>query len=271
MRGAALAILVLGLCGFCAAQKLHFSPADKADILQRTKNPPPTDQQRAAQLKSWFHEAGCGNDSFSEQQVSGSDAPNVICRLRGRSDDIIIVGAHYDRAYSAARPIDNWSGALLLPSLYQCLRPRRRRHTIIFVAFADRGNELAGAETYASRLTPAELSHVAAMINLDALGLSPTKVWSAHSDKELIQALVTMVYVMKLPASQIDIAAAGKTDSEPFLSRNIPQITLHSMTQANLADGATTAFRPGNYYDSYRLICAYVAYLDETRKLRPHT
>jgi hypothetical protein len=270
MRGAALAIFVLGLCGFSAAQKLHFTPAAKADILQRTKNPPPTNQQRAAQLWTWFRDAGCGGDALLEQKVNGSDMPNIACRLRGKSDEMIVVGAHYDQPVSAERPIDNWNSAVLLPSLYQCLRPRRRRHTIIFVAFADNDNELTGAETYVNHLTPAELSHVTAMINLDALGLSPTKVWSAHSDKELVKALVAMVYVMKLPASQVDIAAAGKTDSEPFLSLKIPQITIHSMTQANVAEGAATAFRPGNYYDSYRLICGYLAYLDETRKPRPH-
>jgi peptidase M28-like protein len=270
MRGAALAILILSLCGFSAAQKLHFSPAGKADVLQRTKNAPRTNQQRAAQLWTWFHDAGCGDSLLSQQKVSGSDAPNIICHMRGRSEDTIIIGAHYDRPSSTARPIDNWNSALLLPSLYQCLRSRRRRHTMIFVAFADNDNELTGAEMYVNSIIPAELSQVSAMINLDALGLSPTKVWSAHSDKELVQALVTMVYVMKLPASQINIAAAGKTDSEPFLSLKIPQITIHSMTHANLVEGTATAFRAGNYYDSYRLICGYLAYLDETRKPRAH-
>lgn len=270
MRGAALAIFILGLCGFCAAQKIRFSPASKAEILQRTKNTPPTNQQRARQLQSWFRQAGCGA-YLSEQQVSGSDAPNIICRLPGSSNEAIIIGAHYDRANSAGRPMENWASALLLPSLYECLRARHRHHTIIFVAFADNGNDVAGAQTYADSLTGAELSRVDAMINLDALGLSPTKIWSAHSDKELVKDLVNMVYILKLPASQVDIAAAGKTDSEPFLSRNIPQITIHSITQANLVDGMATPFRPGNYYDSYRLICGYVAYLDETRKPRPHS
>jgi hypothetical protein len=271
MRGAALAILVLGLCGFCAAQKLHFSPADKADVLQRTKNSPQVNQQRAAQLRAWFRQAGCAGDSLLEQKVAGSDTPNIICRMRGRSDDVIVVGAHYDQPSSGERPIDNWKSAVLLPSFYQCLRPRRRRHTMFFVAFSDNGNELTGSEAFVSQFVAAEPGHVTAMINLDALGLSPTKVWSAHSDKDLLHDLVTMVYVMKLPASQIDIAAAGKTDSEPFRSLDIPQITIHSMTQANLAEGAVTAFRPGNYYDSYRLICGYLAYLDQTRKLRPHS
>lgn len=270
MRGAALAILMLGLCGFCAAQKLRFSPESKAEILQRTKNTPETDQQRAAQLRSWFRAAGCGSE-LSEQQVSGSDAPNIICRLRGTSEEAFVVGAHYDHATSAERPMENWTSALLLPSLYQCLHARRRRHTIFFVAFADNGNQPSGAEGYVNGLTDPKLKHVEAMINLDALGLSPTKVWSAHSDKELVQALVNIMYILKIPASQIDIAAAGKTDSDPFLSHNIPQITIHSMTQANLVDGVATPFRPGNYYDSYRLICGYLAYLDETRKPRPHS
>jgi len=112
---------------------------------------------------------------------------------------------------------------------------------------------------------------VKAMINLDALGLSSTKVWSDHSDKELVHELITMVYTLKIPASQVDIAAAGSTDSEPFLARNVPQITIHSLTQANLASRKATAFRPDAFYDSYRLICGYIGFLDESEKLRPHS
>jgi Peptidase family M28 len=270
MRGAVLATIVVLICGFASAQKLHFSPVDKTDIVERMNQRPGSDAQRADQLRNWFATAGCNGSYLSEQRTGATDAPNVICRLHGESDDTVVIGAHYDHASSAQRPIDNWSGAALLPSIYQCLRSRRRHHTLIFVAFADRGAETSGAEFFAAHLTPAELSHVIAMINLDPLGFSPTKVWTAHSDKSLVQALVNMVYVMKLPASQIDIAAAGPTDSQPFASRNIPQITIHSLTQANLTNGTPTAFRPGNYYDSYRLLCGYLAYLDETHKTRRH-
>ncbi len=49
------------------------------------------------------------------------------------------------------------------------------------------------------------------MVNVDALGFSPTKVWTGHSDKDLVHALIIMVYALKLPASQIDIAALGHT------------------------------------------------------------
>lgn len=269
MRGTALAILVLGLCGFCAAQKVHFSVADKTEVLQRTKNSPQTDTLRAERLFAWFAQAGCRGDLLSKQEVQ-SGPPNIICRLRGKTQDTIIVAAHYDHVSSPRRPFDDWTGASLLPSLYQCLRTRKRRHTIIFVAFADTGDELTGAKAFVGQLSANELSHVTAMINLDALGLSPTKVWSSHSDNDLVQGLMKMVYAMEIPASQIDIGFAGNSDSEPFRSRNIPQITLHSLTQANVT-GKETPLRPADFYDSYRLICGYIAYLDQTKKSRQHS
>jgi hypothetical protein len=270
MRGTALAILVVGLCGSCAAQKVRFSPASRSEVLQRAKNTPASNQDRARQLMEWFRQAGCKGSFLSEQKVDGSEIPNVVCRMKGKSEDTIVVAAHYDRVISPRRPFDNWTGSVLLPALYQCLRTRRRRHTMLFVAFADHGEQISGAKAFADQLTPAELKRMKAMVNLDALGLSPTKVWTGHSDKQLVQALMTMVYAMKIPASQIDIPAAGRSDSDPFLARGIPQITIHSLTQTNLIGGKVTPFEPSSFYDSYRLICGFIAYLDENRKLRTH-
>ena len=168
---------------------------------------------------------------------------------------------------SAQRPLDNWSGAAILPALYQSLRSRKRSHSFVFVAFADSGANPVGAEFFVSHLAHTQLDRAEAMINVDALGLSPTKVWTAHSDKDLVHSLIVMVYALKLSASQIDMAAAGATDSDPFAARHIPQITIHSLTQQNVTTGATTQFRPSNYYDTYRLLCGYLAYLDQ--KLKP--
>jgi len=175
MRGTALAILIVGLCGFCPAQKVRFSPANKSEVLQRAKNIPTSDQERARQLTEWFREAGCKGNLLSEQKVEGSEFPNIVCRMKGKADEKIIVGAHYDRASSAQRPFDNWSGALLLPSLYQCLRTRRRRHTVIFVAFADHGDQPTGAEAFLNQLSPAELKGAKAMINLVLWGSHPQR------------------------------------------------------------------------------------------------
>src|SRR5882724_6306745 len=270
MRGVRLAvsIWIVALCGAGLAQKVQFAPADEHAILERMKTIPEGNQERVAGLKALFSKAGC--DGLAEQPVDGVEIPNITCRLRGAGSDTIVVGAHYERASSTQRPLDNWSGASLLPALYQSLQGRTRRHNFIFVAFADKGNDTAGAEFFTRHLGQPELDRTEAMINVDALGLSPTKISVAHSDKDLVHDLVVMVYALKLSASQIDIAPAGNTDSEPFASLRIPQITVHSLTQQNVVTGETTEFRPSNYYDTDRLLCGYLAYLDQTLKPRPH-
>ena len=273
MRGKALIypVLILILCGVSPAQRVQFTPAEKATVLERMKAIPETNEARALKLKELFSDAGCNGNSLVEQKVDGVDSPNIICRLGTENEDTIIVGAHYDRNSSAQRPLDNWSGAAILPALYQSLKSRKRNHSFIFVAFADSGADPAGAEFFVNHLGRTQLDRAEAMINVDALGLSPTKVWTAHSDKELVHSLIVMVYALKLSASQIDIAATGATDSDPFAARHIPQITIHSLTQQNVATGAITQFFPNKYYDTYRLLCGYLAYLDQSLKPRQHS
>jgi hypothetical protein len=249
------------------AQKVQFSAADRAEVLERVKDAPAADAERASRIKMWFTEAGCSGAFLREQAVAGATTPNVICELRGEGLDAVIVGAHYEAA-SPARPLDNWNAAAILPALYKSLRGQRRHHHFIFVAFADQGGDLSGARFFAGHMSPAELRHAEAMVNLDVLGLSPTKVWTSHSDKDLVHHLVVMVYALKLPASQIDMERANTTDSEAFSFVQVPTITIHSLTEPNLAAGQATEFRPGNYYDTYRLLCGYLAYLDHALKPR---
>lgn len=267
-RQVAASILIVTVSWTLSAQKVQFVPVSKAEILERVENMPLNDSERADRIRELFRKAGCGGSLLREQAVEGAKTPNVICVLNGTDDDTVIVGAHYDRS-TVARPIDNWSGASLLPALYESLRAKPRHHNYVFIAFADRGEFLSGAKSFADHLSSSQLAHTEAMVNLDVLGLSPTKVWSSHSDKELVHDLLTMVYALKLSASQINIDAAGGTDSDPFAERRIPHITIHSLTQQNLAEHATTRFRPDNYYDTYRLLCGYLAYLDVVLKPRP--
>jgi len=266
MRRAFFIVIVLAAC---TAQKLRFSPVEKSIIVARATDIPFDGQERAARLKQLFMESGCL--TITEQSVPSSEMPNLICRFSGESDKTIVVGANYGQVSP-----DNWAGASLLPSLYQSLASRKRRHTFVFVAFADQKKASTGAQFFAGHLTASEVKHTQAMVDLDSLGLSPTKFWAAHSDKGLIKALVVVMYALKLPASQVDIAKTGDADSEAFASRNIPQITLHSLTREAVTlihnqQDVGQKLRPNNYYDSYHLISGYLAYLDETLKSRANS
>lgn len=273
-------VLILALCPVCYAQKFRFSPLAKDVIDRREQHAPVGPQDRAARIKQLFTEAGCGQDRLSEQPVENTNGVNVICRLPGKSKskDTIIIGANYNQDV-----IDNWTGASLLPSLFQSLAGRRRRHTFLFIAFADGNEDLAGARFFVRQMNQADVEHTAAMINLDALGFSPTKVSSTDADKKLVESFFTAVYALKQMGSQVDLSRAVAVDSQPFASRNIPQITIHSLTQdavtglqlpeQPLAPSADPefahpegGFRSNLYYDSYHLISGYLAYLDEALK-----
>ncbi|HEY3769544.1 MAG TPA: M28 family peptidase, partial [Candidatus Angelobacter sp.] len=187
MRGTAQLIAVFSLffCGTCLAQKVQFNPAEKAQVLERMKSIPGTNTDRVSRLKELFAEAGCRGNSLFEQKIEGAETPNIVCVLGTGTGDTVIVGAHYERASSAQSTLDNWSGASLLPVIYQSLRGKKRKHSFIFVAFADDGKDPAGAEFFARHLTHSQLDRAEAMVNVDALGFSPTKIWTAHSDKDL--------------------------------------------------------------------------------------
>jgi Zn-dependent M28 family amino/carboxypeptidase len=209
----------------------------------------------------------------SEQKVKYSSYSNVICQLPGETQEVIIVGAHFDKVEKGTGAIDNWSGASLLASLYQSLSSTKRRHTFIFVAFCQEESGMVGSDYYASHMTKDEVSRTEAMVNLDTLGLSPTKVWVHRADKNLVSALGAVSKALNLPASEVDVERVGSTDSESFAARHIPRITIHSLTQQTLPilhSNADTLkqLRPNEYYDTYRLISGYLAYLDETLEAR---
>lgn len=246
---------------------------DQKTVSEREQNAPASQEERGSRLRELFIQAGCAHDQLNEEHLEGSPGVNVICRLPGKTGYTIVVGANY----SQAAP-DNWTAASLLSSLFQSLAGRKRHHTFLFVAFADGGTDLAGSRFFADHMGPEQFNRTEAMVNLDALGYSPTKI-APNSDKDLVKDFVAVMYVLKLVASQVDISKSVHMDSEPFSSLNIPQITLHSLTQDAVADlmtqeppSATTPkapeFRPDFYYSSYRLISGYLAYLDEDLKPR---
>jgi len=51
----------------------------------------------------------------------------------------------------------------------------------------------------------------------------------------------------------------------------VPQITLHSITQEHLRKALPYKFRATNYYDSYKLLCGYMALLSATLKPGSHS
>ncbi len=225
---------------------------------------------REATLKRLFEEAGCG-EHLEEQAVKSSASPNVICTLPGTSNDVIVVGAHYDHVHAGDGVVDNWSGASLLPSLYQSLNSMPRQHTYIFISFTDEEKGFVGSGFYATRLSEEEVAHIQGMVDIDTLGLGPTEIWVSNSDPDLVKDMFEVASDMELPVRRMDVDKIGNSDGQSFKQRGIPIITLHSVTPETLPilhsnRDNLKAMKLDDYYDSYKLIAAYLAALDSELK-----
>jgi acetylornithine deacetylase/succinyl-diaminopimelate desuccinylase-like protein len=154
-----------------AAQVLRFDMVSREVIETRLRKYAGNNHQRELTLKQLFAEAGCNDQHLSEQPVKGSKLPNVVCLLPGTSDKFIIVGAHFDHVSEGDGVVDNWSSASRLPSLYQGLKAKPRKHTLIFIGFTDEEMGEIGSHYYTRQMTKEQVAATDAMANIDTLGI----------------------------------------------------------------------------------------------------
>jgi aminopeptidase-like protein len=267
--GIATLILLL-FCTGVTAESVQYKPVPRELVESRLGRYAGNDKQREVTLKQMFTEAGCDEQHVSEQLVKGSKQPNIICVLTGSSDKVIIVGAHFDHISKGDGVVDNWSGASLLPSLYESLKVDPRKHTYIFIGFTDEEQGEVGSNFYVRQMTKEQVAATDAMVNMDTLGLAPTEVWASHSDKRLNGAIASVAKQLHVPVTGMNVERIGSTDSEQFAARKIPSITIHSLTQEawnarilHTSNDKLSAIKLDEYYETYRLVAAYIAFLDQ--------
>jgi Iap family predicted aminopeptidase len=268
LRAICAVALLLG-AGMAGAETVRVNLVERESIEGRLREFGGSNIERGARLRQMFVDAGC-REHLTDQPVRWSKSPNIICVLPGTTDRVLIVGAHFDRVRSSAGVADNWSGASLLPSLYAALNIEPRQHTYVFIGFTDEEKGLVGSSFYARKMSREQIDLTDAMINLDTLGLSETKVWSHRADKRLLGALIRVAKVIDVPLAGVNFETAGySTDSESFDSRKIPRLTIHSLTQKtedsnilHTSKDKLSAMNLDYYYDTYHLTAVYLAFLD---------
>jgi hypothetical protein len=252
--------------------RIHFLLQTREVVEDRLKSFSTKNSEREALIRKWFAESGCKAANLSEQALDRKLPPNVICVLPGETQQVILVGAHTDKVDSVGDGVvDNWTGAVLLTALLDSLGGQLRHHTLIFVGFSGEEKGLVGSQYYVDHLTNAQRAHIEGMVNFDSLGLGPTEVWASHADKALLDALAFVAAASKLPVTAMNVPEGATADSESFVRYRIPRITLHSVTEKSWpilhsASDKFAAVKMNDYYDSYKLIAAYLAYLDGALK-----
>jgi hypothetical protein len=251
---------------------LHFRLQARETVEGHLKSFPIRNGEREALIRKWLGESGCAEGNLSEQALDRILPPNVICVLPGETQEVIVVGAHTDKVDRAGEGVvDNWTGATLLPSLLYSLSGQPRHHTLIFIGFSGEEKGLVGSSYYVDHLGQPQRARIEGMVNLDSLGLGPTEVWASHADRVLLNGLESVAAASKLPMTLMNVPQGASADSESFARVHIPRITLHSVTSDTWSIlhsrfDTLAAIKMNDYYDSYRLIAEYLAYLDGALK-----
>jgi Iap family predicted aminopeptidase len=127
---------------------------------------------------------------------------------------------------------------------------------------------MVGSKAYVHQLAKNQ-DYVAAMVNMDTLGLAETEVRVSHADPKLLRLMEVAAAAVKLPVSGMNVDNIGSTDSESFRDKKIPAITIHSATSEtwpilHSSQDRMEAIHMDSYYRTYRLVLAYLAVLDRS-------
>ncbi len=262
---AGAALIVILCSGSISAATLQLNLVSPDVVEQRLQAGAVSASKRQETIQKLFAAVGCS----PEEQTIRKKQANVICTLPGETNDTIIVGGHFDFAERGQGIVDDWSGTALLPSLYQALKNKRRHFTIRFVAFAAEEKGLVGSTYYVKAANPEQLGSIKAFINLECLGLTPPKVWVHRSTPLLVHQLLAVANATKTPLQGVDVDRIGDDDTHPFAAHKVPVVSIHSLTQETLGvlhsnRDTLDAVQRQNYYDAYKLVAFYVAYLDQS-------
>jgi len=201
-------LLVHWTCPGTERFKVDVAQVDPALIEARLKQCERGNKERGDRLRVLFEKTGC--PYLTEQSIEDFKLPNIICKLPGSAESVILVGAHYDHSTSYGRGvIDNWSGAALLPSLLQSLQNSPRKHTYLFIGFAGEEKGLLGSRHFVKQIMKEPNAKIKAMINLDCLGLSSTKVEVNRGDPKLIQYLHSTAIALGMSLEGMNVDQVG--------------------------------------------------------------
>lgn len=134
--------------------------------------------ERLVRAARWV-EAGLGRSGQlvlrQEYDVDGVVCQNLEIELRGsqRPNEIVVVGAHYDSAYSTAGADDNASGTAALLALAQTFAKKERARSLRFVAFSNEEpphfqTDAMGSLRYARR-SRERGENIVAMLSLESI------------------------------------------------------------------------------------------------------
>ena len=157
------------------------------------------------------------------------EAVNIIASIMPntevKTDDILIIGAHYDAVDNVPGANDNASGVAVVLELIRLLADAPTDTEIRFVFFDVEEVGLIGSMHYAASLSDEELDNVVGMLNFDMLAGAreeTVKVYSADGKENFLLDLLRQNEYFE--SVELDVMLMGSSDHVSFFTMLIPAL-----------------------------------------------
>lgn len=223
--------------------------------------------------------AGMGLDARIEEfpLPNGSTSRNVVARIDGSSDAVMVLGAHFDTKPPSPGANDNGSGCGALLEIASILSERPITPTVEVVFFGseetsggDPNGHHFGSRFRVAQMSAAERANTAGMISIDMIGYGP----SFHSrtmgkgPKTLSDMLVTHAGTIGVPITYLrDPGSSGWSDHEAYELAGIPVswIEWRDDPVYHTAGDVASHLDPTRVEAAGRLVLDFMRSLDEAK------
>jgi Zn-dependent M28 family amino/carboxypeptidase len=213
----------------CVASFGQTAPAKVglADITSEMQMHVCKNDERLDAAKSLFKRMGAADDDLKVEDFG--KVQNLTITKKGRTDETVIIGAHYDKVSEGCGALDNWTGLVIVANLYGTLKHYQTEKTYIFAAFGNEEAGLFGSAAMVKAIPKEDRDRYCSMINFDSFGFAYPQVMTNTTTRKMAKFADDLAKEIQMPFHEGPIGGAD-ADSSSFVNKDIPAITFHGLS-----------------------------------------
>ncbi len=210
------------------AQQANSLVSTEEAVAESVKLAPCKTADRIDAVKKLFAQTGAKTEEITVEKYNKDKISNIVVRKKGKSDETVVIGAHFDKTDEGCGAIDNWTGVSIIAHLLRTLRQIETEKSFVFVAFDQEEKGLLGSDAMAKAIPKENRAKYCAMINFDSFGFAAPMILQNTSSSKMVSVAKKLGEENNFKLAAPTIAGAD-ADSSSFKNRDIPAITFSGL------------------------------------------
>lgn len=169
-----------------------------SEIVEKRLQPPTASEDWSDALRKQYLKAGIPAYQIVEQTVPGSSQRMIICSIKGRGENVIVVSASITRSNDSDAANVAWGSLAMLPLLAESLNAVSTDSTILFIAFSGDNRHHTGATEYVRHLDEEQRKKIKAAVEISTIGRGRTTFEVKGAERFLADWLATAALALRL-------------------------------------------------------------------------